>query len=304
MKFFKRIFFWLSGAGTESLETCPNWEQRKYVAFGATVLVPTVFAFIACSYALSTITDNWRIIFGVSLAWGFIIMTVDRALLSTYRSYQKWHKKLGQFALRFVVAMLMGLTISHPLTLLLFKDTIQSVVDDSTFEFGVLNMTDAVGDTVKLTSRSTIKCRPMPLSATLDGNHVDFEYKGSSGWLTIGTIAMTEIKIPSNQATTHANLKGLLVHIKHRDNWDAFTVATLNEDEVKWRVKGTIKVTASLAGVNLVWHHVKINKSIVTQVFFFLRNCPSSGHPTRTCVLSSRSARAGEMPAGRVRLTR
>ena len=130
MKFFKRIFFWLSGAGTESLETCPNWEQRKYVAFGATVLVPTVFAFIACSYALSTITDNWRIIFGVSLAWGFIIMTVDRALLSTYRSYQKWHKKLGQFALRFVVAMLMGLTISHPLTLLLFKDTIQSVVEE------------------------------------------------------------------------------------------------------------------------------------------------------------------------------
>jgi hypothetical protein len=196
-----------------------------------------------------------------------------------------------------VVLLILTFTVFIP-------STIQSVVDDSTFEFGVLNMTDAVGDTVKLTSRSTIKCRPMPLSATLDGNHVDFEYKGSSGWLTIGTIAMTEIKIPSNQATTHANLKGLLVHIKHRDNWDAFTVATLNEDEVKWRVKGTIKVTASLAGVNLVWHHVKINKSIVTQVFFFLRNCPSSGHPTRTCVLSSRSARAGEMPAGRVRLTR
>ena len=36
----KRIFFWLSGAGTETLEDCPNWEQRKYVAFGATVLVP------------------------------------------------------------------------------------------------------------------------------------------------------------------------------------------------------------------------------------------------------------------------
>ena len=121
--------------------------------------------------------------------------------------------------------------------------TIQSVVDDSTFEFGVLNMTDAVGDSVRLTSRSTIKCRPMPLSATLDGNHVSFEYKGSGGWLTIGSIAMPEIKIPSNTGKVHADLKRLLVHIKHHDNWDAFTVATLNEDEVKWRVKGTIKVS-------------------------------------------------------------
>lgn len=125
----KHLFFWLSGAGTESLEACPNWEQRKYVAFGATVLVPTVFAFIACAYALSTITDNWRIIIPVSLVWGFIILTIDRALLSTYRSYQPLHRKFNQFMLRFVVAVLMGLTISHPLTLLLFKDTISSVIE-------------------------------------------------------------------------------------------------------------------------------------------------------------------------------
>jgi uncharacterized membrane protein len=125
----KHLFFWLSGAGTESLENCPNWEQRKYVAFGATVLVPTVFAFIACAYALSTITDNWRIIVPVSIAWGFIILTIDRALLATYRSYQPLYRKFNQFMLRFVVAVLMGLTISHPLTLLLFKDTISSVIE-------------------------------------------------------------------------------------------------------------------------------------------------------------------------------
>jgi len=127
---FKHVFFWLSGAGAETLEQCPNWEQRKYVAFGATVLVPTVFATIACAYAISTLTDNWKIIVPVSLAWAFIIMTIDRALLATYRSFQSWHRKLGQFSLRIVVAMLMGLTISHPLTLLLFQDTIHSVIEE------------------------------------------------------------------------------------------------------------------------------------------------------------------------------
>jgi len=129
-KSFKHIFFWLSGAGAETLDQCPNWEQRKYVAFGATILVPTVFAFIACAYAVSTLTDNWQVIIPVAAAWGFIILTIDRALLATYRSFQSFQRKIGQFALRMVVAALMGITIAHPLTLLLFKDTIHTVIED------------------------------------------------------------------------------------------------------------------------------------------------------------------------------
>lgn len=126
----KHLFFWLSGAGAESLEECPDWEQRKHVAFGATVLVPTVFAIIACAYALSTLTENWKVIVPVSLAWGFIIMTIDRALLTIYRSYQSFFRKIGQFFLRIVVAALMGITISHPLTLLLFQDTIHGAIEE------------------------------------------------------------------------------------------------------------------------------------------------------------------------------
>lgn len=127
----KHFFIWLSGAGAETLEQCPEWEQRKYVAFGATVLVPTVFAFMACAYALSTLTDDWRVIAPVAAAWGLIIMTIDRALLSIYRSYQRFHRKVSQFFLRIVVAALMGITISHPLTLLLFNDTIATVIDEA-----------------------------------------------------------------------------------------------------------------------------------------------------------------------------
>jgi hypothetical protein len=120
----KHFFFWLSGAGAETLEQCPNWEQRKYVAFGATVLVPCAFAFIACAYALSTITDNNLVIFPVALVWSLIILTIDRALVSGYRAFLTWPRKLSQFALRLVVAILMGLTIAHPLVLLLFSDTV------------------------------------------------------------------------------------------------------------------------------------------------------------------------------------
>ncbi|MBE2284886.1 MAG: DUF4407 domain-containing protein [Prosthecobacter sp.] len=125
----ERVFFWLSSASSDNLDACPAWERRKYVAFGATVLVPSTFAIIACAYALSTLTDNWLIIAPVSLVWSFIILTVDRALLATYRAYQSFFRKAAQFGLRIVVAALMGITISHPLTLLLFKDTVTSVIE-------------------------------------------------------------------------------------------------------------------------------------------------------------------------------
>lgn len=126
---FKRLFFWLSGAGTETLEQCPNWEQRKYVAFGATVLVPCVFAFIACAYALSTITENVQVVYPIAAVWAFIILTIDRALLAGYRPFLPWWRKMSQFGLRLCVAVLMGLTIAHPLVLLLFRDTITTVIE-------------------------------------------------------------------------------------------------------------------------------------------------------------------------------
>jgi hypothetical protein len=125
----KHVFFWLSGAGSETLEACPNWEQRKYVAFGATVLVPCLFAFIACAYALSTVTNNYAVVFPVALVWAFIILTIDRALIVSYRPYLSFLRKVGQFTVRICVAILMGITIAHPLVLLLFRDTIASVIE-------------------------------------------------------------------------------------------------------------------------------------------------------------------------------
>ncbi len=157
----ERLFFWLSGAATDSLEACPAWERRKYVAFGATVLVPCVFAFIACAYALSTLTENWLVIAPVSLVWSFIILTVDRALLATYRAYQNLFRKLAQFALRLVVATLMGVTIAHPLTLLLFRDTVSAVIEQERQQ---------EIEAVRLTatrSRAAVEAKVAPLEAQI-----------------------------------------------------------------------------------------------------------------------------------------
>jgi len=125
----RQLFIWLSGASVDALEQCPKWEQRRYVAFGATVLVPTIFALIAASYAVWTLNKNVLVVVPIALAWAFIILSIDRAMLVTYRSFQPKKQRLKQFGLRFMLAMLMGLTISHPLALLLFKDKISAQIE-------------------------------------------------------------------------------------------------------------------------------------------------------------------------------
>ena len=93
--------------------------------------MPCLFAFIACSYALSTLTEDWR----WSLPWprsgrSSSCPSIAPCFLASYRPVRfRFFRKAGQFALRFVIAFLMGLTISHPLTLLLFRDTIQAEVE-------------------------------------------------------------------------------------------------------------------------------------------------------------------------------
>ncbi len=152
----ERVFFWLAGASSDNLDACPAWERRKYVAFGATVLVPSTFALIACAYAISTLTESWFVIGAVSLVWSFIILTVDRALLATYRAYQNIFRKLFQFSLRIVVAALMGITISHPLTLLLFKDTIVSVIEKDREKEIATARQEAAGQKAQVEARAKV----------------------------------------------------------------------------------------------------------------------------------------------------
>ncbi len=129
LNWIERVLIWLSGAEESCLAKCPKWERRKYEAFGASVLVPVCFGMIGSAYAVSTLTDHIPIIVGFAMVWGFIILTIDRVLLATYRAFTSISKKITQFVLRLSVALLMGITVSHPLTLLLFKDTIIAEIE-------------------------------------------------------------------------------------------------------------------------------------------------------------------------------
>jgi len=126
------FLFWLAGASVNVLRKCPEEEQTKYAALGATVLIPSIFAFVASFYILSTLTSGWFhliMMTPVAFVWAFAILTIDRALLASYRTYVSWLKKLWQFLLRFLIALFMGIAISHPIVLLVFNDTIGSEIE-------------------------------------------------------------------------------------------------------------------------------------------------------------------------------
>lgn len=120
------FFIWLSGASPEILATCPESETKWQSALGATVLIPTLFAVIASSFALYSINIRIQFIIPVSLVWAFIILTMDRALLASYRSNLSFFSKFTQFVLRFFIAALIGLSVSHPLILIVFSESIQN----------------------------------------------------------------------------------------------------------------------------------------------------------------------------------
>ena len=121
---------WLAGAGAADLRECSDSERRKVCAVGYTVLVPTIFSLLSASYAASTLTNNPYVIWIVAFAWATIILLVDRAIIATYSPNMSFFSKAGTILLRFVVATLMGLTVSHPLTLLIFKDTINAQIEE------------------------------------------------------------------------------------------------------------------------------------------------------------------------------
>jgi len=121
---------WLAGAGTADLRECSDSERQKVCAIGYTVLVPTIFSLLSASYAASTLTTNPYVVGLVAVAWAIIILLVDRAIIATYSPNMSLVGKAGTIILRLVVAMLMGMTVSHPLTLLIFKDTINVHIEE------------------------------------------------------------------------------------------------------------------------------------------------------------------------------
>lgn len=124
----KRFFIFCSGADTKILDSCSPGEQTKYAGIGATVFFTAVMAFIAASYALYTVFDNYftSILFG--LIWGLLIFNLDRFIVSTIKKKDNFRSELLQATPRIILAVIIALVIAKPLEIKIFEKEINRVL--------------------------------------------------------------------------------------------------------------------------------------------------------------------------------
>ena len=122
-------FFWMcSGADTDILQNCSKAEQIKYAGIGGTVFFTALMAFIAASYALFTVFDNYLTAVFFGLVWGLLIFNLDRFIVSTIKkSSNKWDE-IWQATPRIILAVIIAIVIAKPLELKIFEKEVNQVL--------------------------------------------------------------------------------------------------------------------------------------------------------------------------------
>ena len=127
-------FWWIAGCEVDLLkqDDCRT-DRQKYAAIGAVILMTSLIAFVAGFSAAWWFTQTTAqpdgnvtlsALFGVF--WALFIFCVDRSLVITLRKCKgdKWHKFIGPFVLRAILAVFIAGMISIPLELMVFKGAI------------------------------------------------------------------------------------------------------------------------------------------------------------------------------------
>lgn len=116
----KNLFLLAAGVDQDSINSCTSSEKNKYKTLGALVYVPLVTGIVSIIFATLYFTHNPFIIALVGLAWGGVIFTIERALISSLRpgtlNFAVFFRVISAFA--------MSLIISELLIMFVFRDQI------------------------------------------------------------------------------------------------------------------------------------------------------------------------------------
>jgi hypothetical protein len=131
-----QFFIWLSGADRSILDQCTTMgrsERKRFANLGALVLVPATLGLLSMMYAISTLTQDVRVYVGAGVLWFFIVATIDRYILSTTHKsrVQKGTGRTVGIVGRLLLALFIGVAVSHPVILLLFHGSISEELADT-----------------------------------------------------------------------------------------------------------------------------------------------------------------------------
>lgn len=119
---FTLLLWWLSTAERELLVDAVV-DRNRYRIVGMTVLATWAFATLAWTYFFSTVTTTIWLAIPLGLFMGFIILTIDRALIKGINKFNK--NRLLPLLFRGLLAVTIGVFMSQPALLYMFKKEIR-----------------------------------------------------------------------------------------------------------------------------------------------------------------------------------
>ncbi|MFY0254442.1 DUF4407 domain-containing protein [Chitinophaga sp. 30R24] len=122
-----RFLWWLAAADVEVLKECST-EKERYRIVGISVMVTWMFATLAWGYFFSTIVNDDMAVAGLALFFGFAILSIDRTLIAAM-SRTNGGVKIMPLIFRLLLALTIGLFISQPIVLMLFKKDINAQLE-------------------------------------------------------------------------------------------------------------------------------------------------------------------------------
>lgn len=119
---FTEFLWWLGTAEKEILADSVV-DRNRYRIIGMTVLTTWAFASFAWTYFFSTVADSFLAALVLGLFMGFIILTIDRALIKGITRFNK--RKLAPLLFRGLLAITIGTFMAQPALLYMFDKEIK-----------------------------------------------------------------------------------------------------------------------------------------------------------------------------------
>lgn len=119
---FTEFLWWLSTAEKELLADAVV-DRNRYKIIGMTVLATWAFATLAWTYFFSTVATTIWLAIPLGFFMGFIILTIDRALIKGINKFSK--NKIMPLVFRGLLAVTIGTFMAQPALLYMFKKEIR-----------------------------------------------------------------------------------------------------------------------------------------------------------------------------------
>lgn len=116
------FLWWLATAEKEIISDCAV-DRNRYKIVGMSVLATWLFATLAWTYFFSTMTDNPFLTIACGLFMGFVILTIDRALIKGINKFNK--NKITPLLFRGLLALTIGTFMAQPAVLYMFDKEIK-----------------------------------------------------------------------------------------------------------------------------------------------------------------------------------